>query len=84
MADWSPTQMLRQIGPEEWALLDPGPAGRIGLVRRIEVGPFRETWFRAVTWAKDPDQRALVGYSHDMESAAKALWGRRRAQGATG
>lgn len=76
MVEWSPVQMLRQTGADEWTMLDAIRSGRIGIIRRIETGPYRETWFRAVTWSATASERTLVGYSHDMETAARALWAR--------
>lgn len=55
-------------------MLDAVRSGRIGVIRRIETGPFRETWFRAVTWSATPAERRLVGYSHEIEQIATALW----------
>ncbi|WKK71556.1 hypothetical protein Q0F99_19885 [Rathayibacter oskolensis] len=76
MIEWSPLQMLRSSGPDEWVMVDAMRTGRIGLVRRIETGPYREAWFRAVTWSADPSRRELVGYSPSMEAIAEALWKR--------
>jgi hypothetical protein len=73
-ADWSPVQMLRSSGPDEWVMLDAVRSGRIGVIRRIETGPFRVTWFRAVTWSARPSERQLVGYAHDIDAIAKVLW----------
>ncbi|MHC2185082.1 hypothetical protein ACVLV4_000712 [Rathayibacter agropyri] len=74
MVEWSPLQMLRSSGPDEWVMVDAMRTGRIGVVRRIETGPYRETWFRAVTWAAEPSRRVLVGYSRSMDTIAAALW----------
>lgn len=74
MADWSPEQMLRQTGPEEWTMLDAMRTGKIGVIRRIEMGPYRETWFRAVTWSAVVADRKLVGYAHDIATVSAALW----------
>ena len=74
MIEWSPLQMLRSSGPDEWVMVDAMRTGRIGLIRRIETGPYRESWFRAVTWAAEPGKRTLVGYSRSMETIAATLW----------
>jgi hypothetical protein len=74
MIEWSPLQMLRSSGPDEWVMVDAMRTGRIGLIRRIETGPYRESWYRAVTWAAEPSRRTLVGYSRSMEAIAAALW----------
>lgn len=50
--------------------------GYLGIIRRLEFGspPSVEVWFRAVTWAADPLQRELVGYTRTAERAAAAIW----------
>lgn len=71
MDTWHPKQIAQ---PSEWELRNGWPPDPIGVVKRLELGPLHEVWFRAVTWALVADERHLIGYTKTFESACEAVW----------
>ena len=47
MDPWHPKHIAK---PSEWELRNGWPPDPIGVVKRLELGPMRVVWFRAVTW----------------------------------
>ena len=76
MNDWHPKQIAQ---PSEWEMRNGWPPEPIGVIKRLELGPMHEVWFRAVTWAPHSDERALLGYTRSLDEAAAAIWRHRMA-----
>ncbi|PJJ70855.1 hypothetical protein CLV46_0384 [Diaminobutyricimonas aerilata] len=71
MVDWHPARIAQ---PSEWELRNGWPVEPIAVIRRLEFGPSREVWFRAVTWAVRGEERRLIGYTRSFERAAAIAW----------
>jgi len=62
--------------PVEWELRNGWPPDPIGVVRKLSFqrGNQVDVFYRAVTWAADSGDRALIGYYPSLEVACAAAW----------
>ena len=73
ITNWHPRQIAEAV---DWELRNGWPPDPIAVVRRLSFqrGNQVEVWYRAVTWAANPAERELIGYSPDFDTACAAAW----------
>jgi len=70
---WTPMRALqRSVRPGEYLMFD--RSRKIAVLLPVVIGPKRTKLIRVVTWAERSEDRALIGYFPDMETAAWLTW----------
>jgi len=63
----------RSIRPGEWFMVDRGR--KIAVLVTVTLGPKHTRLVRSVTYEMRSEDRVLIGYFPDMETAAYVTWG---------
>ncbi|SFN65829.1 hypothetical protein [Mycetocola miduiensis] len=61
--------------PIEWAIVHSTSRDPIALIRKLQLGAGRTTYYRAITWHVDPTKRELIGYWGSLNEATQNVYG---------